>query len=129
MKHNIKYTKNVLWLKPFVDEVSNLVPLNKIISIRGYKVPKGLEERSYGSTVKHDDKYSINIKIYNFIDKKHRPSSVSMILDILAHELAHTKIFDHRPKQYELTCRIALKFSRILEKNGIIDTSMGITNN
>lgn len=125
---SIKYSKNVLWLKPFVSLTKNLVPLNKVKSIKGYKVKKGCLERAYGSTVRDSEgKYSVNLKIYDLKEnkQKYKGSMVSTILDTLAHELAHTKTgFDHTPEHYELTCRIALKFSKILEKNGIMDTTM-----
>lgn len=121
----IKYTKNVLWLKPFVDSAARIMSLNKITHIRGYKVRKGCEEQAYGSTIYKKGLYSINIKTHNLIAyNKHTGSPISMILDTLAHELAHVKAgFEHSPEHYELTCRIALIFSQILYKNGIIDTS------
>jgi len=123
--NKIKYTKNVLWLKPFVECSSKLIPLNKITNIRGYKVRKGCEELAYGSTIYKKGKYSINIKTHNLVGySKYSGSSISIILDTLAHELAHVKTgFEHTPEHYELTARIALKFSQILYKNGIIDTS------
>ncbi len=128
-KNNIKYTKNALWLKPFVDEAHKLVSLNKITSIRGYKVRLGLEEQAYASVLRKNGKYSINIRMYDLVDgyTRHLPSRYSMILDALAHELAHVEAgFDHTPEHYELTCRIALIFSLILRKHDIVDTSKRI---
>lgn len=129
-KHNIKYTKNVLWLIPFVESASNLVPLHKITHIRGYKVRKRCQELAYGSTNYADGKYAIQVKIYDLTKRQeYKGSVISIILDTLAHELAHVKTgFGHSPEHYRLTARINLKFSYILEKYGIIDTSKRIKN-
>lgn len=129
-RNNIKYTKNVLWLKPFVDASSKLVPLHKIVAIKGYKVRKGCEEKAYAVVTRKGNKYYINLKMYDLIAYvKHLPSRYSTVLDALAHELAHVGAgFDHNPEHYELTCRIALIFSLILKKNGIMDTSKRIKN-
>lgn len=128
----IKYNKKVEWLRPFVESAKDLIPLKQIINVSGYRVKRGQVEQSYGSTVRlSKNKYSINIKIYDLtVDgKNYKGSHIYMILDTLAHELAHVKAgFDHTPEHYELTARIALKFSHILEENGIIDTSMRVLN-
>lgn len=130
--NNTKYTKKVEWLRPFVESAKDLVPLKQITAVSGYRVKRGQIEQSYGSTVRQSkNKYSINIKIYDLTPngKDYKGSHIYMILDTLAHELAHVKAgFDHTPEHYELTARIALKFSHILEKNGIIDTSMRVEN-
>lgn len=128
-KNKIKYTPDTLWLKPFVEEAAKLVPLNKITHVKGYKVRIGCEEKAYASVLKHrNNTYTINIKMYDLVDYlRHAGSRYSTILDALAHELAHVKAgFDHSPKHYELTCRIALLFSLILKKHGIMDTSKRI---
>ncbi len=126
----IKYTKNVLWLKPFVDSARDLISLKKITNIRGYKVRKGCEEKAYGSTIYKKGLYSINLKTHNLIEyNRYVGSTISTVLDTLAHELAHVKAgFEHSPEHYELTCRIALNFSYLLKENGIIDTSLRIDN-
>lgn len=120
----------MLWLKPFVESVSDLVSLKKITHIRGYRVRKGCEVKAYGSTIRHKKNvYTINLKIYDIINKQYKGAIISSILDTLAHELAHVKTgFEHSPEHYELTSRIALKFSYLLKQNGIIDTSLRIDN-
>lgn len=131
MKKNniIKYSKNALWLKPFVEKASKLVPLDKITYIRGYRVRIGCQEKAYASVLKHrNNTYTINIKMYDVVDDfRHAGSRYSTVLDALAHELAHVEAgFDHSPEHYELTCRIALIFSLILKKYDIMDTSKRI---
>ena len=129
-KHNIKYTKNVLWLKSFVDSTKDIVPLHKITNIKGYRVRRGCEERAYGSTYHklEEDKYSINLKLQELIGyMEYKGCTISIILDTLAHELAHVAGgWEHTPKHYKLTSCINLIFSTILEKNDIIDTSKRI---
>lgn len=120
------YSKNMLWLKPFVDSVNDLVPTDRIMRIRDYRVRKGLESLAYGSRLTYGNRYSINIEpaTWNKTEKRYIGVTYQVILDTLAHELAHTIHLEHTPEHFQLQSRILLRFSRILKDNGILDHSI-----
>ena len=120
------YSKNMLWLKPFVESVKDLIPIERIIRIRDYRVRKGLESRSYGSRLIYGNKFSLNIEpeVWNKETKSYVGATYQIILDTLAHELAHTVHNEHTAKHFRLQARILLRFSRILKDNGILDHSL-----
>ena len=126
MKHEIKYEKSVLCLKPFVDSVKSLIPFHRIVSIKGYKVRKGLDEKTDGCTWVDDKKrtFVVTLLTYSYVKskKEHRPKTLHYILDTLAHELAHTVHWEHTYKHYELNAKIALKFAKVIKRLGIKDT-------
>ena len=133
--NDIKYSKDLEWLKPFVEHYKHSVPLHKIKSIKSYRVKKGLTERSYGSTIKEGGKYSINLRIYlwNRTSREYRYETIAIILDTLAHELAHVKqkgkaFGKHDHKHLNNQAWFLVGFSYILKVLGIKDTSMGFNN-
>jgi hypothetical protein len=122
---NIKFSKNALWLRPYLKQVKDIIPLDKIVSIKGYRVRKGLEECLDGSTHKYRGKYFINIRLWNLNDggTVHRRGRYEQIVHVLAHELAHIIHFEHPPDHFRLTGRIMMRFARVMSKEGITDTS------
>lgn len=131
MKHSlIKYSKDLEWLIPFVNSVKSIVPTYKIKSIKSYKVQKGLTERHYGTIYKSNGAYTINLKIYTYSkkQKKYANETYEGVLLHLAHELAHTKEWEHTYKHFKIQALILLKFSSIIKKNKINDTSEGFNN-
>ena len=136
MKPNkIKYSKDLEWLKPFVEHVKYSVPLHRIKSIKSYRVKKGLTERSYGSTIKDSNKYTINLRVHlwNHTSQEYKNETMAIILDTLAHELAHVKqkskdFAKHDSKHFNTQAWILLGFSYILKVLKIKDTSKGFNN-
>ena len=121
----MKYTKNVLWLQPFVESVEHLLPEHRIKIIRGYHVAKGLEEQTFGSTIKEGRKCSINIRLKDLVTKrKHSNSRIATVLDTLAHELSHVAHWEHTPEHFLLQAKILVKFARVLKKLNVKDTSL-----
>lgn len=122
----MKYTHNVLWLKPFVESSRTLVPLRKLKSIRGYRVTKGKQERSYGSMTNNNGRYSMALLLQRVPKKKSDPyidATLSGVLECLAHELAHLSHWDHTIEHFTLQCQILLKFCFVLTQEKIHDTS------
>lgn len=127
MKHEIKYTKTTQWLKPFVEKVKDLIPYNRITNIKGYWVRADLNEKTDGCTTIYDDNkitISLLVKSYNNPKKELRGKPIHYILDTLAHELAHTIEWEHTPKHYKIQAKIMLKFSQVIDKLKIKDTSL-----
>jgi hypothetical protein len=125
----IKYSKNVLWLKPFVDAVKNLVTLDKIRNIKGYRVALDKDPMCDARTTKWygKRKKTITIRIWESDGEKHLRARYEFILESLCHELAHIDIepFEgHTPEHYKMKCRIALRFANVLKKEGIKDYSL-----
>jgi len=122
----MKYTKNVRWLQPFVESTASLVPLKNLKSIRGYRVPKGKQERAYGSLTDDSGVYSMALRLQSVPKKKSDPyvdSTLSGVLECLAHELAHLVHWQHTVEHFELQARILLRFCSILTQEKIDDTS------
>lgn len=120
----IKYIKNVLWLKPFVDSVKNIVDLSKIRSIRGYRVPVDRNPSCDGKTNYYSEKnHRISIRIWEAPEDKHLRSRYEDILVTLAHEIAHTVYWDHSSDHFKLVGRIMTRFATVIKKENIVDTS------
>lgn len=126
----IKYTKNVAWLEDYVNSVSDLVPIEQIKRVVGYKVKLGLKENQEALirvANNRGTKFIISLKLYEQgIHKnklKHIPLTYSYILDGLAHELAHLLQWEHCSDHLKLQAKILKKFSTIVKKKDIDDTS------
>ena len=120
-----RYSKDMAWLEPFVEAVDNLVPTNRIMRIRGYRVRKGLEAATYGSKGTRGNRYIINLlsEEWSKSKKKFVRDTYEILLDTLAHELAHTVHFKHTPEHYRLKYKIGVAFSKVLERQSIRDHS------
>ena len=122
----MKIAKNVKWIEPFVDAVAHLLPMHRLIQIRGYKVRKGVADICWGSITRDDGhKFEINLKIFEKKHKydKHKRSRYEMVLQTLAHELAHMVHWEHTPDHFEFQSKLMLRFSNVLRKEGIKDHS------
>lgn len=128
-ENKIKYQKSMEWFKPFLESVADLVDLGRISHLRGFRVKKGYEEKTYGSAIKYNRKFSINIKMWSYIKAtdSYRRRTLAGVLEILAHELAHIHHWDHSPDHWKLQSQIQLRFTKVFEKFGITDTSVRIS--
>lgn len=125
---HIIYTKNVLWLKPFVEVTGGLVPLNKLKRIMGYRVKSSLRPITDAALTKYskEKQYRMSLKMYDYHRKQKMYKRVrcETILINLAHELAHLVYWEHDPDHFALQAKIMIKFKPILEKYGIKDHLM-----
>src|SRR5271166_2506128 len=129
---NIKFSKNVEWLKPFIEGLELLVPIHRVSHVKGYKVKRGLTERAVASTIRCEKtkRYTINIKIKALVNKEteYRDEIIENLLIAVSHELAHIKEWkakgkDHDEDHLQLEARILLHFAKKLNNNGIYNTS------
>ena len=118
----MKITKELEWVKDYLDKIEHLVPkvkhLKKISSKRGNKERwqhcHGLityfDKKSYRITLylTYHDLPSDKIKQYSTLD----------LLQYLAHELAHLVHWDHTPEHKILECEILSIFMVKLSKDG-----------
>lgn len=112
------------WLEEYVNVCRDLIPTKRITAIYGYKVAAHKFAATYGSCVRRGNRYTINMRLYRY-DKKakeHIPMYLGNLLENFAHELAHTREFEHSPEHVELTGKILSRFARVLKKRGISDT-------
>lgn len=116
--------KNVSFILPYLKSARKLVPLERLDTIKGYKVDLYKSERSYGSIVTNGSRANINLLITNnyVLENKQRPIFLMVILDSLAHELAHLVHWKHTPDHMMLQVKILRNFVRVMKKNGVKDT-------
>jgi hypothetical protein len=57
----IKYTKNALWMKDFIEAAGHIVPITKIRKIRGYKMKSGFMATTAGNAILHKGMFDISI--------------------------------------------------------------------
>jgi hypothetical protein len=114
----IKYDKRLDWLRPFLHSVRDLVPLEKIHTIRGYSVPLDKEEQQYASITQYKKKYNINLRLTMnyYLYNQQKDMFLSTLLETFAHELAHLRHWDHTADHFELTAKLLLRFSFVLKK-------------
>lgn len=120
------FTSNIEWLKPFFYYVGELIPLEKITSVRGYKVPLTKKVNSYANITKIDQKYRITINLFenDYLEKKQKPKYIEMVLCDFAHELAHTVCWEHNSDHFKLMGEIIIKFSEVLKGLGVERTDI-----
>lgn len=119
------YSKNMLWLKPFVRAAKRFVPVERIMRVHGYRVPKGREAIAFGRKFTFGNRYVITLLAEEWSKSKGKyvRDTYEIVLDTLAHELAHTVHFEHSPDHHHLKYKIGMAFSKVLKKQGIMDHS------
>jgi hypothetical protein len=129
-----RYYKSTVWLKQFVDLCSDILPIDRILTIKEVRVP--LDKRiATDAQLKWDTSgwYEITMNMHSheyenlgnqhFKKVSHRKDSLGNVLDSLAHELAHIKYKEHVPNHLILQCKILIRFAKHLKKLGVRDTS------
>ena len=89
-----KFSKELVWLKPFIESVDHLISTDKIKSVKGFRVPFNKEQNVLGRTTKYLGKYTITLLTYQQRFDEHVPELIENILITLAHELAHLRHWD-----------------------------------
>lgn len=123
----MKVQKQVKWLVPYLMSVKHIVPIHRIVALKGYKVPKHLEEQAYGNCLKdHKGRFTISMRLYRWDKKSKEYLSlyIGHLLETFAHELAHTckNCHNHSPLHMKYTGIILARFEKVLKKQGIKDT-------
>jgi hypothetical protein len=125
------YSKDLEWLRPYVDSVRKLVPhVEGVDSIKSYRISKLKNESSEAWCHLQDGRFHIRLKNYYHIVEGRdiklvtevKREYVAKVLDSLAHELAHTTEWEHTPRHFRLQALILVQFSLVLEDQGVTDT-------
>lgn len=114
----MKLSKDLFWVQPFLNEVGHLVPLERLTGLTGYKQRPGRNIGSYGGTHTHDlQEYNITLLTHewNVRKQKHVTAQDGMVLDTLAHELAHLVFWEHSWEHFALQVKILKCWVRIVK--------------
>jgi hypothetical protein len=121
------YNASAEWLTPFINSVKDLVPLDKLDAIKGYKIKRNYEPGQYGACIKTiaTNRYVITLKMKDWSkqDKKYKNATIGGILETLAHELAHLSYWEHTHEHWKLQSRIQLRFSNVIKKLDVLTDS------
>jgi len=120
-----KFFKNVQFLEPYFNSAKNLVPIEKVKYIKGYSVINGLIERGYGAILRNRDNKTFNITL-KIKQSNGQNEYLIVVLDTLAHELAHLVHWEHTAEHLELQTQILNRFSKVAKQLGVQDTYMRI---
>ena len=136
-RRGLKFSRDLRWLKPFVEAVDSIVPnIKNLNAIKKLGVKGNTKCRIAGVTIHsiyddpcHRDTWEIYIYTeYNEIQnlnkpplkfKKRRYSKLD-ILATLAHELTHLHEWEHTPKRQILESKILIRFMELIEDQGYI---------
>jgi hypothetical protein len=132
-KIEIKFSKDIEYLKDMVLFVKDLVPLEKLAEIKTRQQDKKKYSRSYAMIYQYKkgnrNTYTIYLRPKIFEIKRVRPNLFTQtkltrrhyggFLDDLAHELAHLVYWEHNLDHLELTSKIMRKFVQWHRKNNV----------
>lgn len=129
-------TANLQWLTPYLKAVAHIVPLDRIKTIKGYRVPLHHIENQEGALTRYKHKKKVTIALLTqmhkikkahigelkiavrHVDMVKDPVFQERILCTLAHELAHLIHWEHNRRRFELETRIYRVFGRVMLKLG-----------
>jgi len=125
------FDPSVRWLEPFYKSAQDLVRGN-LRRIKGYRVPLDKEHRCEAQITHYTEGskswYVISLATHvHKIDKGWKKDSIKIagyLLRDFAHELAHTRHFEHTVKHFALECRIERRFIRVLKEFKITNTDV-----
>lgn len=125
-----KFHKDLKFLKPFFLSASGLVPIERVKSVRGFKVSVNKEVLTDASIIRfgNNKTFTINMRTHsNYVySHKQKYEFIAETLINFAHELAHVLYWDHTPEHFKLQAQIMIKFSGVLKKLKIEDTYLRI---
>lgn len=115
----LKLKKEIKWIAPYLDAVSDLVPLEKLKEIKLSRYRATFP--SYHGLIETKDykAYKITVRVYETPKIPTSPLDQETILSHLAHELAHLVQWnDYTIERFVLETQIYLKFGQVLKKIG-----------
>ena len=139
----IKVSKSFRWLEPYLKDAEKLVPEVRLVTgVVARKPTRDLTVQRIHAIIHANENKTFKIvlmaarKTLVRVDppefKIERYSKIEL-LESLAHELAHTRHWDHTPERKILECKLSILFMRRLSKSGYIseeiemDKKLGVT--
>lgn len=101
----MKYDKNTLCFKPFVEAVGTYLPDGRLQSLKGYRVHPKKHPRAAGCCLNVNGWCRITIRThkYDTLNEKYVALTIEDMLMTLAHELAHLLEWEHTVRHVRLT--------------------------
>lgn len=100
---SIKYSKDLEWLKPFIDAVDGwFIDASKIKAIKGFRVPLNKQQHVLGRTTKFKGKYTITLLAQDQRYDHYVYTPIENILVTLAHELSHLIFWNEHDADFAL---------------------------
>jgi hypothetical protein len=110
------------WALPFVYASQSKFDISKIVTLRGYALKPKQHPHSYGTCLRSKGKYDVVI----CLGHTNKLYPVSLILEALAHELAHLVYWEHEPAHLSLTAEIVGLMADQAQLMGIKDMSKAL---
>lgn len=128
MARHTKYNDTSIWLRPYINSVAHLIPLDRLDMVKGYKVLKNKEINQHGQIIMDlkTKRFVITLRTmkYSKADRVYKNEYITTVLETCAHELAHMVHWEHTPAHWKLQATIQTEFGHVMEKLGVEDTQV-----
>jgi hypothetical protein len=126
-----KISKSLEWLRPYLDDVKKILPevrlVTHVVAMRPKANNKDIQRIHAIISQNKDKTFKLSLMVSRKSILKLDPTEFKMLkytkiemLEYLAHELAHTRSWEHTPDRKILECRLAILFMRRLSRSGYI---------
>lgn len=116
----MKLSKDIKWLWPYLDSISDLIDLKKIGKIHYYKNREGKKVHHQAICHRLGNNKIYNIFIRTNLAKENRiPLDINSqedVLFFLAHELSHLVHWSHTKDHFKLTAKLYKRFAEKLHQ-------------
>lgn len=119
--NRIAISPGLEWVREFLVQAAPLAPLHKLRSVKGYKTKGKWQDYTQGLIWRKGRVREITIAEYVQTHRGHAPRPPGIILEVLAHELAHLVEWEHTPEHWILELKIMNRFARLCKRVGIKD--------
>jgi hypothetical protein len=121
--NKIKYDKHLIWLRPYTEAVADLVPIERLksVKLRLYSNDKPPSYHGICERLNNYKSYNIIVRTYEKSDKRWpmSPTSQEMLLCNYAHEITHLLIFeDCVEERFLLETKVYSRFGEVLMARG-----------
>jgi hypothetical protein len=121
-----KLGKSLVWMKPYLDVAIPHLPASKRIArITAWNKTNGRYGKGCQACIITDDDETFRVYIHTYSHPRGEeptPYSKLELLELLAHELAHTVSFDHTPEHKKLEAKLLTIFMNQLESEGYVSS-------
>ena len=127
----MKLPDKLEWLRAYIDLAKRTVPTSRLRKM--YIIPSSLDKRHKLEgclvEIKKGKQYDIGIYLeyqemtFSQDGQVHiqlKPYSKMDLVELLAHELAHLKHWEHTPDRRALQAKLAIKFAKQMKEEGYI---------
>lgn len=130
---HIKISTSLKWMRPYLEVISDLVPLPRLQKIETMKTPLDRQSQADAIITKTNNGwYYMRINTWSpvwanlgeskFKKIKYTKEPLANTLDSLAHELSHMVHWEHKPEHLMLQAQILVRFAKKAQVLGVTDT-------